>query len=482
MRRRLLACMLTMAMVAGLTACGSSENSALINWAERVSNGDGGVAESAASTTDASETSQSKETADGTTDSAAEVSNGAVVIQTAQDLMDYAERVNSGETTLSAVLANDIDMSSVCSAQAGSFTPIKDLEGTFDGAGHTISNLYCVQPDNYAAPFCGLDGIVKDLHLENVTIEAAEDSAAGIAMELYGTIDNCSVSGSVTGYKYAGGITVDTYQESVVSNCVNEAEVMNIGYLDKNKWKYCGAAAGIAAWPRKGGTITGCTNNGTVTGGGWAAGGIVGYSGEWRILVADCVNNGSVQQLTGSMAYETYTGGIIGYANQDTPVIRCVNRASVSGISRVGGVSGMAASYLLDCVNHGDVTATGELCTAYGIVSSAHYMVNCYNTGNIISDYYAEGTGYASGGIRVNVFNAGTMTAANGDTYLDNDLPWDGSTTVDAMNEIVSDINGSLTGDYNGGTERIQELKEDENFVLGTWTTGSDGLPCLDWE
>lgn len=110
--------------------------------------------------------------------------DGAVHITTADDLAAFAEQVNAGETALTAVLENDIDMSGICGASAGNFEPIQEFEGEFDGNGHVIENLYCVR-EGSAMLFSSLSGTVKNLRLENAVMESEEGSAAGIAGSLH---------------------------------------------------------------------------------------------------------------------------------------------------------------------------------------------------------------------------------------------------------------------------------------------------------
>ena len=56
-------------------------------------------------------------------------------IGTADELMEFAQKVNGGETGAYAVLTADIDLSGT------DFTPIPTFGGTFEGQGHTISGL-----------------------------------------------------------------------------------------------------------------------------------------------------------------------------------------------------------------------------------------------------------------------------------------------------------------------------------------------------
>lgn len=470
-------------------------------------------------------TAQSKETEKKSNE---DKNDGMLHIKTPEDMADFAERVNNGETTLCAVLENDIDMSSICSAAVGNWTSIKNFEGDFDGQEYKLQNLYIVQTDT-AALFTSLKGTVKNVNLENVVIESTESSAAGISSGLNGQIENCCVSGNIKAYKYAGGIALDTYTDSVVTNCINEADIYG-GYFDEESHYLKGAAAGIVAWPREGGIITGCINRGAVSGNGNITGGIVGHCEKGNILIEDCVNEGNVQGRSGAAELvswgENYTGGIAGYAGANTVITKCVNDGSVSGTGRVGGIAGESGNYLINCANHGALEATegGQVC---GIACTAlEGLLNCYNTGNMTCDHYANAIGYASNAVEVNLYNFGTVTCTSDSGVLTDGFPWsmggavsgllntysrenciivpdsfqdnspssiqvgnaapdtaftDG-TILEAFNETVADINGNLEGNYSGLDSYIRELKNSEYFELSTWKSGTDGFPCFEWE
>lgn len=458
--------------------------------------------------------------------------DGMIHIKTPEDMAAFAERVNNGETTLCAVLENDIDMSTVCGADVGSWTAIKDFEGEFDGQEYTIQNLYMVQTDT-AALFNSLNGTVKNLNLENAVIESTEGNAAGISSGLSfgGKIENCCVSGNIKGYEYAGAIATDIYKDTVVADCVNEADVSG-GYFDEESHYLKGAAAGIVAWPREGGTITGCINRGAITGNGNMTAGIVGHCEKGNILIENCVNEGSIQGRTGVAQLgswgdnENYIGGIAGYAGANTVITKCVNNGSVSGTGRIGGIAGESGNYIINCANHGELEATegGEV---YGITRTAiEGLLNCYNTGNLTCDGYACAIGYASNAVEVNLYNFGTVTCTSDSGVLTDGFPWsmggavsgllntysrenciivpssfqDGSpssiqagnatpdsaftdgTILNAFNETVADVNGSLSGDYGGLDSYIMELKDSEYFELSTWKTDEQGFPCFEWE
>lgn len=110
------------------------------------------------------------------------------------------------------------------------------ISGTVDGNGYTITNLYMVHGEK-AALFGEVQagGVVKNLHLKNASI--CGNKAGGIAVDNYGTISGCSVSGTssvgVMENGYAGGIVCCNQSDGTVIGCYCSAEVSTavIGYL-----------------------------------------------------------------------------------------------------------------------------------------------------------------------------------------------------------------------------------------------------------
>lgn len=437
--------------------------------------------------------------------------DGVVHIKTAEQLMEFADRINNGEDkTLSAVLDEDIDMSSVCGASLGSWIPIRGLKGDFDGGGHTISNLYCVQAKS-AAMFVEPKGNMKDLSLKDVVIESTEGSAAGLVISLSGTIENCQVSGSVKGYDRAGGIATDTYRESAVLKCVNEARVEG-GHMEDGKYK--GNVAGIAAWPRVGGRIQECVNRGEIIGAGYDAGGIVGSCEEGNILVEDCINEGDVHG-----GYRA--GGIAGLTGKNTVTNRCVNNGRVYGAEIVSGIAGASNHVLLNCANHGDLEVPDtEQYFGVGIFGiskkSLNGMVNCYNTGNITCGKNADIAvfGYSPSAMCMNLYSYGNVVidADKGLLPSDCDLwniwaregcvitpegfnqsdihikyfraetDFSDGTVLEELNKAVEGFNSDKPEDLGNAAPFVTKLKEQGEFELSKWVAGSDGLPRFEWE
>ena len=196
-------------------------------------------------------------------------------ISTAAELAWFRDQVNSGNNRVSATLTEDIDLAEFCHAADGttytdelSWTPITWFQGTFDGNGKTISNLYINATSNYTGFFgYAYVGSIKNITFDNARVKNTGGYNFGILVGNAGsciienikTLANCSVEGE----NYVGGIA--GVANGNISNCENRATVKGIRYL----------GGVVAAY--SGNSITSCANYGVVTGSGESVGGIAGY-------------------------------------------------------------------------------------------------------------------------------------------------------------------------------------------------------------
>jgi len=185
------------------------------------------------------------------------------IIATADDLYEFAIKVNEGDNTACAVLTADITL-----PIDKNWTPIgKDKDhmynGTFDGDGHTITGLSVdIQSDNtiYAGlfGFLGEGGTIKNLGLADskITCSGNRVYAGGVCGWNTGTIINCYNTGDVSGtssygFAYAGGVCgLNDY--GTIENCYNTGEVSGTGTSTDGS----GYAGGVCGWNT--GTIENC--------------------------------------------------------------------------------------------------------------------------------------------------------------------------------------------------------------------------------
>ena len=240
--------------------------------------------------------------------------NGSYTVTSADGLMHVADLVNGGKTDINITLDKNIDLT------GKGWTPIgtnydNSYTGTFDGGGHTITGLTVTTNDKYAGLFgyIGDAGTVKNVVMEGVLITSNNGSsqAGGVAGFSRGTIENCSVSGSVSGTVYVGGVVGAQWGGSI-TGCSSSATVK--GTVD---------VGGVAGQTNSNATMTACYATGNVTLeiapiNNIDVGGAVGFNGGSRILA--CYATGNVTS-TGSSTVNVYIGGFCGY--NSTTVTAC---------------------------------------------------------------------------------------------------------------------------------------------------------------
>ena len=254
------------------------------------------------------------------------------VLKTAEHLAWFRDYVNEGHPSACAKIADDveeIDMSTVChkadiekQVTELSWTPIGNsdnmYQGTFDGNGKTISNLY-INATSGDAGFFGYagNGSIKNITFDNAKVNSTGNNTGILAgydgyciIENIKTLEKCSVEG----IENVGGIAGSTIGNII--NCENHAMVMGASCV----------------------------------------GGIVGYyDGSYRSITS-CANYGFV---TGSAAN---VGGMVGYFIASPGTIQnCANYGDITGTSNVGNLIGNAQSCNLNNVlGTGNVTATSD--------------------------------------------------------------------------------------------------------------------------
>ena len=230
-------------------------------------------------------------------------SNGSYTVTSADGLMNIAKLVNGGKTDINITLDKNIDLT------GKGWTPIgtsfdNSYKGTFDGGGHTITGLAVTTNDQFVGLFGYLNraGTVKNVVMEGIQITSNHmfGCTGGVVGYSWGTIENCSVSGSVSGTDCVGGV-VGSQKAGSIIGCSSSATV-------KGK-HYVGGVAG-----EKWGTMTACYATGNVTleiasQKNNFGGGVVGLNGGSRVLA--CYATGNVTS-TGSSTGNVHIGGLFG--------------------------------------------------------------------------------------------------------------------------------------------------------------------------
>lgn len=310
------------------------------------------------------------------------------LISTADDLDQFRDIVNGRDTDAWGVLTQDIDMSRLSDvAERENWTPIGKFSvtytGTFDGAGHAISNLKINRPDE---DYIGLFGYAR------------------------GVIKNLSVSGAVTGSSNVGGV-VGRCTGGIVSNCINFSNVTGV--------KYIGGVIG-----NNNGTVITCSNTGNVNGNNYVG----GISGQNMNIISSCINIGTVN------GDKQITGGIVGSNYINGSVTNCFNSGPVQG-NGGGGIVGYnyyRQSVIQNCSNSG--TVTGSSSEVGGIGGY------CYPTGEITNCGWLSGTtsvGVGSGNTGTNIVQFSSAQRASVVTTV---IPSINKTILDMANNETAQI------------------------------------------
>ncbi|MBQ7346830.1 MAG: hypothetical protein IJW55_02650 [Clostridia bacterium] len=400
--------------------------------------------------------------------------SGTYKITTAAGLITFSELVNRGTqiwtVTSSNVgkglpfqgctvyLANDIDMSAQSMNPIGnhntalsSHAPTCVFAGTFDGQGHTIKNLTMSMSDSTnVALFGGVRGaVIKNLRIESSTFKYTGSNASATTAALVGTVFN---HGQDVDNKQSVSVTVG----STTTNYDTNIFIQNV-YTNATVTANKGYAGGIVgAFVAGTGYVTlieNCTNDGAITSSGTYASGIAGsgskatnYKGR-GVIVKSCLNTGAVSanEKVGGIAVD------FAYGDFQTYIMDCVNTGDISGGSSATHVAGIfavlryAKQYIVNCVNYGTISCestTGVKDGIYNTVNtgSADHVVDCER--KTTEDIPEEGfeCGYSAS----YVAEADMSSATDIDEYFANEPKQYKITTADGLIEFASLVNSRL--------------------------------------
>ena len=389
-------------------------------------------------------------------------------ISTAAELAWFRDQVNSGNNTISATLTEDIDLSEFCHAKDGTkyteevnWTPIGNsdnmYQGTFDGNGKIIRNLYIndisenIGIFGYTGFFGYADagGNIKNITFDNAKVKTTNDDyctgilvgVAGSCIENIKTLANCSVEGK----NYTGGIAGDA--NGNIGNCENHAMVNGAGFV--------GGIVGEYTYSGK--SITSCANYGVITGTRDRVGGMAGYFVSGTIQ--NCANYGDI---TGAF----YVGNLIGCADE-------CNLNNVLGTGNVTATSRNPAGLLVGNIENSSSTASGIL--AYN--SSAKLTINgTEQTGDAVK---AIGRGSLTSAEKIMAFTAEQLksgmvanllqknvsgSAKWGQKLGKNDYPllgsadevYSGNATLNCLGEVESTVTFTNTKPAQDGTLTVK--------------------------
>lgn len=335
------------------------------------------------------------------------------VITSVGDLQAFADAVNKGDydgkTDAVVTLDADLDLAGIAWIPMGDTS--HDFAGTFDGQGHTISNLTIGTADapitgELAGLFGVVEGTVKNLFLDEVSVNAN------------------------VGY-YVGGLVA--YAVGPIENC-------HITKLDMDA--VASGVGGLIGYATSGNSIYGCSVSGeiAVKSGCQGVGGFIGSMGK----NAQITYSGATVSVTAPKERSTNAGGFIGRGNGERAaraiVKNCYSKGAVTGGAYAGGFTGSMAGMDIQ---------------------------NCYATGNV-TDAFVEMTSFAGtnsvafdlDGVARNCYATGTATAGTA-AFLNE--------TATARSEVVNcyyvDTNTAVATGYEKATAKSLDVMKAEEFA-----------------
>ena len=329
------------------------------------------------------------------------------------DFVAFFDSVNEGSSYEGKTIYLDIDIQ-LTDEWAGIGTKQQPFVGTFDGQGHTISNVVIARDDTDTDEFVGFFGAVNnatitDIVFSEVAVSTDNTDAkigvvAGIVMGNSTVSDIVVQSGTVTSAKAAGGLIGYVKDESATKPSVTIENCQNYARIVANE----------------------------------KAGGIVGHVQGANVTFNGCVNHGDITVTGDNYNTETNAGGIVSYVmrSEQTVITNCKNFGSIVATQKeagkklnVGGIICTAhegSFTLTDVENYGDLWAKDESVTAGaqmklgGIVGSTSQRVvitNAINKANIIGTTTNESNSAVAGGI-MGYQDGGSLTV-NGESLVE---------------------------------------------------------------
>ena len=365
--------------------------------------------------------------------------------------------------------------------------------GTFDGNGHTISNVSINTGYlGYAALFgrCDTLSVIKNLYVDSVTTTTASAYAAGIVGWTYGTVENCHVSNAtITCSVYYGAAGIASSAMTVTGCTATGCYITAMG-------GYGGGIAGqiLSSISECGVTDTYIYASGLSTVG-YPSGGVMGYL--YKGTATDCYFSGTIDTTEGGTSGSgEYAGGVVGYNYLGT-VERCfatgkIVEAAYNG--RIGGVVGYAGGSFKNCYFTGTLTDAksenvGGIAGYVGVwksngVTYQTEFTNCYAAAQITSDVDDYDT--ATGCRETLGTVASTASPVVENVYFDNQITNLGSESYGATTAALTDASGPSGFDSSvwtftqGCYPRLTSTAETEAARLSASALVMDSTSCLD--
>lgn len=369
-------------------------------------------------------------------------------ISTADELKTFRDDVNSGNTYENwyVYLANDITLdinelwvpiglylNENSSPDNESNIP---FSGIFDGKNHSVDGIYI----NTTNKVQGLFGLIDSGKVMNLNIG-----------------ENCNI----TGGSATAGIVGYAYNNSVISNYTNNANI-NSTY-----------GGGIVGCAYVNAIITNSHNEGRINGTSEFTGGVAGYVVQDSII-KECYNIGEVTGIK-------HVGGVVGDINLNSNAVNCYNTGIVNGENMVGGITGYLEenSAINNCYTTGDVEAQYYVGGISGYTSLNTLINQCYNAGDIKAIGQNEFgnsnvggiVGLNSGGSIIDCYNIGTITGINNN--VGGIIGLNRGTLENSYNTGIVSSSSNYIGGIVGNNSEFYSSENDTTYIGKTYNSYS---------
>ncbi len=232
----------------------------------------------------------------------------------------------------------------------GAYGAPRYFTGSYDGGNYSITNLYinltATAPTSLEPHDAGMfgyifsPGVLKNIHLKNADVSSLSHNIGALvgylisANNYHVAVNNCSSSGTVSGYSSAGGLVGYSHTANII-NSYSSCNVTTTGNY---------AVGGlVGSMNYNFASLKNCFSTGTVTGN-YSVGGLVGALSSYSGKTSELSNCYSTSNVTG---YD-YVGGLIGYLGQDTNVFNSYSTGAVLATAvnpKKGGLIGYISPY-----------------------------------------------------------------------------------------------------------------------------------------
>lgn len=385
------------------------------------------------------------------------------------------------------VLASDIDLSNADGTTGKRLwrtvgNPYDTFKGTFDGAGHTISNIYVsflVPVDGHIiGSHGGLFGVTKGAVIRNVTVNGMLRATAGDTGVIVGNaidtrIENCTSNVEIVQAKETGGIVGKAEGATVIKNCTNKGRITGTERL-----------GGIVS------TVASGSSSGSASG-----------STSGSVQIISCSNRAAISSS------HKYVGGIVSFAETGFKMSECINMADISAAQNVapgednGGVGGLigtseGAIEISRCVNTGNISGTNYLDYAGGLVgyinSKSQLIESSYNTGTVSGGARTVAAGAANANASkksiqpeiTSCYSIGAVSSAKADSAYA--FFGTGNAENCSDNYVVADTSGKAVGLAGAKSVTAATLKKLPAGLGDAYTADTkklnNGFPVLKWQ